>query len=117
MRAGKLRQRVRVEAPGTSTADGGGGYSAPWESKGELYAFIEFVQSMRIAAERVQQGVEASTPIARIHVRNCALSRSIQPQWRVIDTRSGDEFEVESVQDFDGDGHMLAITAIRNGTT
>lgn len=110
MQRRSFRDRVRFERPVTSK-DAGGGSTGSWTELTTEWCDIERIQSFRFDVERKVGGSQSSMPLVRIHVHDSTLTRQIDNSMRGVDVRTNKTFEIDFVQDLDGQGRRLVISA------
>lgn len=115
-RAGDRINRVRFDKEVT-TQDSGGGDVVTWTALTTERCRIERLQSFRANVEQKVAGGSISAPPVRIHVLAHTLTKQITNGMRGVDLDGGTVFNIESVQDLEGRGRELVISAIENMPT
>lgn len=94
MRAGTLRERVTLQKRATQADDGFGNTLAAFSDQFTVAASIVPMRGdEQILAARLQ-GVRAVT----ITVRQSSNADQITAEWRVVDARSGEIYNIRSVE-------------------
>lgn len=92
MRAGQLRERFRFEKRVTAE-DGYGTTVGDWAPQFEEPAHLE----MRVGGEAIQAARLAGQQPASLFVRASSRTRQVKEEWRAIDARTGDVWNIRSV--------------------
>lgn len=100
MEAGKLRNRVRIESPGTPTRGAMGSIVPAWEEYATVYANVEPLRMREFVAARAAQ-VEVDL---RVTVR---FKAGILPSWRVV--WNGANYPIVSVVNVEGRNKSLEL--------
>lgn len=93
-RAGELFYSVAFEKQGEASDDGRGGVLSAWVEQFRCRAgFIhlrggEAVQAARLEGNHVQI----------VRVRSSAASRAVTTDWRVVDTRTGQVYNIRDIE-------------------
>ncbi len=116
MRGRSHRHRIRFDQP-VDKDDGIGGFIVSWEPVCTERGEIERIKSLRVDVERIQAGSRESMPIVRIHIDSHSITRTLDNTMRAVDLDGGKTFDINSVQDLDGDNRSLTITATENAAS
>lgn len=101
MAAGKLYETVRFERP-FRTEDGYGGFEEGWEAQMTVHAHYT---RMRGGETVMAARLEGKQPTV-IRVRASSDTRSITTDWRAVDTRSGEIFNLRSILETDNRAYL-----------
>jgi SPP1 family predicted phage head-tail adaptor len=92
MAAGRLQERVLFQSP-APISDGQGGQEEGWSQGFECSANFMYLRG----GETVQAArLEGRQPVV-VTIRQSSLSRSINPEWRMVDARRGDIYNIRSI--------------------
>lgn len=86
-----LIERIRFERP-VSASDGQGGRKDGWETAITCRAqYTRLRGSEKVLADRLE-GIQATV----IRVRSAAQTRAVTTDWRIVDDRTGETFNIRS---------------------
>jgi SPP1 family predicted phage head-tail adaptor len=108
MRAGELRERVKLQEKAV-TRDAVGGEAVTWKDRATVWAAVEPLSGRELFAA---QQVQAETSV-RIRMRYWS---EVAPEWRVV--WQDRVYEVQSVIDTDAAGRELQLmcrTGVKSG--
>lgn len=105
MQAGKLSDRVAFDAPQVLQNGQGGTYQG-WAEQHACWANLRFLRG----GETALQGRLAGRQPVVITIRACAAARTITPEWRMRNTRTGTIYNLRSIIPTD-DRMYLELTA------
>lgn len=98
---GKLDRRIAFDEP-TSSPNGQGGIIAGWQERLQTWANFRFLRG----GEIVQAArLEGRQPVV-VTVRSSSLTKSITPEWRMRDLRTGTVYAVRSCPPPGREGHI-----------
>ena len=104
--AGDLRDRLRFERR-QKVADGAGNFQADWRKEFDRAANIKpLVGGETVIADRLQ-GVQPAV----LTVRYDASTIRVTPDWRAVDCRTGEIYQIKSVVDQDRKRAWLTMMA------
>lgn len=86
-----LFETVRFERP-VSSSDGQGGRINGWETAFTCRARFTYLRS----GEAVMAGRLEGRQTIVIRVRSASASRAVNTDWRIVDTRTGETFNIRS---------------------
>lgn len=105
--AGDLREAIRFEAR-VEAADGFGNSVAAWEARFSRSAqFLMKPGSEAMQAARLQ----SQQPVNMI-VRFDPQTRTITPEWRAVDERTGVVYAIRAVEDMDRRRQWLTLVCV-----
>lgn len=96
MSAGRLYERVRFEKP-FRTSDGYGGFEDGWETQFTLGAHYTWLRGTETVLAARLEGRQPTV----IRVRASSDTRGITTDWRAVDERSGEIFNIRSIIETD----------------
>lgn len=111
-----FRHRVQFEQP-VETIDAGGGRSVAWSVLSIEPCFIERVRSFGKDMERFTGSGLVARPVVRVHVGNNSNTRLLTGECRGVDLDTYKILNVHSVQDIEGKGKNLVVTAVEGEST
>lgn len=102
MTAGRLDRRYRFEKR-ASVEDGAGNFDGEWVLQYECAGARKYLRGGEaVMASRLT----AKSPVI-LTIRNCIAARQIQPEWRAVDARTLEVFNIrERPQESDSRGYM-----------
>jgi len=107
-RAGDMNDRLRFESR-KATDDGyGNEVAGPWTAQFTRWADI---WTMRGGEEVHASRLQGIQPL-RIIVYSDSETRTITPEWRAVDTRSGAIYAIKAVVDEERRGQYLTLDAV-----
>ncbi len=92
MRSGKLIERVTFRSPAEPVSDGQGGMVDGWNDE---FTYRAGFQRLR-GSETVQAARLSGRQPTVITVRSSADSRRVDTDWSIVDTRTGETFNIRS---------------------
>lgn len=90
--APQLYEKIRLESP-APTSDGYGGPVRGWNE--EFTVRAEFIYQR--AGEIVEQGRLVGQNMIVIRIRRSGQTHEIKPDWRAINTRTGEAMNIRSI--------------------
>jgi SPP1 family predicted phage head-tail adaptor len=86
-----LYNRVSFQAP-VSTDDGHGGVEVGWSTGFQIRAHFRYLRGSEVVLAARLAGKQ---PVV-VTVPNCSDARGVTAGWRMVDARTGDEFNVRA---------------------
>ncbi len=106
--AGDMRERVRFEARGGT--DDGYGNTVPGEFETQFSRAAQFL--MKPGSEAMQAArLQSQQPVNMI-VRFDPQTRTITPEWRAVDERTGVAYAIRAVEDMDRRRQWLTLVCV-----
>lgn len=93
MLAGQLRERFSFQKRVSLAGDGYGNFEGAWQAQFEVSGRRQMLRG----GETVMQARLGGKQPSIISVRNSSQARTITTDWRAVDTRSGDVWNIRSI--------------------
>lgn len=106
--AGDMNDRLRFEARASTTDDYGNEGAGEWVARFVRWAMI---RPMRGGEEVVASRLQGQQPV-RIVVRSDSETRTIMPEWRAVDQRSGAIYAIKAAVDEERRNQFITIDAV-----
>jgi head-tail adaptor len=103
--AGDLDWRMRFEEP-TSGSDGGGGVIAGWAPRFTVWAGLFGAGG----SEAVMAARLAGRALARVRIRDSRDARRITTDWRMVDARSNEVWNIREVDTISEAGRFILLS-------
>lgn len=106
--AGDMTDRLRFESRAATADDYGNEVAGDWRERFTRWADV---WTMRGGEEVIASRLQGKQPV-RITVHSDSETRTITPEWRAVDTRSGAIYAIKAVVDEERRNRFITIDAV-----